>query len=126
MPSFFRQLFLFNKKQVDQAFAVAKAKKKIPGLTLLQASFPAAPAEQVVGQHVHGKLLVIIPRKAGKAHKRNLFRRRAKAIFYQHKLYQQPCTWIMLVYQQAIDYSHEQLEAFMLKQMHRPATPMSS
>ncbi len=75
------------------------------GLKLLQ-----APTERDFG-----KLLVIIPKKSGKAHDRNLFKRRTKAIFYEEKLYQKPSVFILLVYKNAMKLSFEELRDFLVK-----------
>ena len=83
----FTDLFTFSKKEIDAAFDSIQFVKKGPGLKILQAP-----------RLGHGKLLVIASRKSGKAHKRNLFKRRAKAIFYSHNLYKKPLSTIILVY----------------------------
>lgn len=103
-----RQFFSFTKKQVDYAFARARTVASRSGLKLLRLQ-----KEQLLTPLGEGKLLVIIPRAAGKAHDRNLIRRRLKAIFYQEKLYGYPLTYFILVYHQAKQLSFEELKTFL-------------
>lgn len=115
----FRKLFSFKKPEIDAAFRVARLRHQIYGLKLLY-----APGGHE-GLAAHGKLLIIIPRKAGKAHDRNRLRRQLKAIFYQEQGEKQPGTFILLVYKQAVGTSFEQLKAFLLKGFF-PLSPSAS
>ena len=103
----FRSLFNFASNEVKAAFAVAQPTGFMRGLKLIKA--PAAEGQ------THGKLLVITARASGKAHQRNLLRRRAKAIFYEEKLYQEPAIWILLTNKRAIGISFDTVKAFLLK-----------
>jgi len=103
----FKKLFSFKKKEIDQAFSHAKFHAKMPGFKLLK-SFSTDD---------FGKLLIIIPAAAGKAHDRNLIRRQIKSIFYEEKLYQNQHVFILLVYKQAIDLSFEEIKKFMLESL---------
>lgn len=105
MPKF-KNLFSFSQFEVNSAFKTAKPLKKIYGLKLLQ-----APMLQI---QEHGKLLIITPRTAGKAHLRNLIRRQLKAIYYEHNLYTIKSTIIVLVYKPATELHFEKLNAFLI------------
>ncbi len=65
----------------------------------------------------HGKLLIVIPRKAGKAHERNLIKRRIKAIYYEEKLYEKSIISIILVREEATKISFEELKKFLVKNL---------
>ena len=115
----FKNLFSLPQKEIDYAFAHVQSVKKSPGLRLMQAPLASQPPEQnqaTLGDscHTYGKLLIITPRKTGKAHIRNLLRRRAKAIFYTHKLYEKPVLSLLSIYHEASELSFESLEAFLL------------
>jgi ribonuclease P protein component len=62
-----------------------------------------------------GKILIIIPAKTGKAHDRNLIKRRIKAIFYEQKLYEKPIISIIFAYKPALNLTFEQLKDFLTK-----------
>jgi ribonuclease P protein component len=57
-------------------------------------------------------MLIIIPRRAGKAHDRNRIRRQIKAIFYGEQLFTTNATYIVLVYEQATGLTFDQLKTF--------------
>ena len=101
-----RDLFSFSQKETKDALKASKLHKKIPGLKLLRASDPSL---------LHGKLLIVIPRAFGKAHDRNLLRRRARSIYYEEKLYSQPFVWILICYSEAQNLSFEQLKTFLIE-----------
>lgn len=106
----FRKLFCFSSVQVDMLFKAIDRKYYGCGIKLLHAN-PSSDA------HIEGKLLVITPRRAGKAHVRNLIRRRIKNIFYQQALYKSPGVWIALVGHQAAQASFAELQDFLVKKM---------
>jgi len=110
----FRQLFSFSKKEIDQIFSHAELRKKQHGFKLLQVSFDTLP-EELQKVLVSGKLLVITPRSSGKAHDRNLLRRRAKEIFYSEKLYLKPVISILIVSRFVSKISFDTLKEFLLK-----------
>lgn len=100
----FKDLFSFKKQEISDAFTHAQLQAKGPGLKLLQAK---APLE-------YGKILIVIPKRAGKASKRNRLRRQVKSIFYHEKLYTKPITSILLIYENALDLTFEQLREFLV------------
>ena len=104
--SLFKSLFSFSKKEIDHAFKDARVIKGIPGLKLLQ-----TPTRNIE----HGKLLIITPRKLGKAHDRNKIRRRIKAIFFESKLYEKPVVSIILVYKETISTTFKDLKSFLVE-----------
>jgi ribonuclease P protein component len=100
----FKDLFSFSKKEVNHAFDNAFPVKSILGLKMLQ----------TVEQHRdYGKMLIVVSRKAGKAHDRNKVRRRLKEAFYTSKFYKKPVTSIIIVYKKALDLSFDQLKTFL-------------
>lgn len=103
----FRHLFRFLTKEIEAAFPKRhKFGARTPGLKL------------VVGEPTnrdHGKLLIITPRAAGKAHQRNLLRRRIKSIYYQHELYKTPIYHLLVVYKEATRLTYDQLKEFLTK-----------
>ena len=80
---------------------------KEKGLKLLQ-----APATKEFG-----KILIIIPKKSGKAFQRNLIKRRLKAIFYEEKLFETPSIYIIFVYKTAIELDFQDLKNFLVKNL---------
>ena len=107
----FKQLFAFSTREVQFSFSFAAFSSGILGLRLLRA--PLFCANQS-----YGKLLIIIPKRAGKAHERNKLRRRIKAAFYENKLFEKPITSVLLVYHQAKQLSYEEIEEFLCKNIH--------
>ena len=105
MNATYKELYRFSKKEVEQAFSQALTTNSIPGLKLLQ-----TPTKEIP----HGKILIVIPKKTGKAHDRNRIKRQIKALFYEEKLYEKPIVSIILVYKQALDLSYSELKAFFL------------
>ncbi|MFH1831851.1 MAG: ribonuclease P protein component, partial [bacterium] len=98
MKSRFRKLYFFTKREIDWAFQRAHCISRVPGIKLLQASgLFEEPEVGVQPEELVGKILIIVPGRAGKAYKRNLFRRRAKAIFYENNLFIKPVTSILIV-----------------------------
>jgi ribonuclease P protein component len=104
MPASFKPLFHFEKSEVQAAFAIATAAGYARGFKLLKAP----------GSATHSKLLIVTPRGSGKAHERNLVRRRAKAIFYENAQHTVPTTWILLVYKKSAESSFDTLKAFLI------------
>jgi ribonuclease P protein component len=104
----FKELFAFSKREVDFAFQNAKLSSAILGLKLLEAPL-FCPDKNV------GKILIVIPRRVGKAPERNKIRRRIKAIFYEKQLFKKHVSSILLVYPQAKQLSFERLSTFLCK-----------
>jgi ribonuclease P protein component len=110
----FRALFSWRKPEIDYAFAHAKVRKNIRGLKLLSAPLPQD------SEISFGKLLIIIPGVAGKAHDRNKLRRQLQAIFYEAKLYETLQLSILLVYKDAMKLSYEDLRSFLTQNLTLP------
>ena len=109
----FKKLFNFSKSEIDKAFQNSSLVDQILGLKLLASS----QIKEQESPQKHGKLLVVIPGKAGKAHERNLIKRRVKAIYYEEKLYQKPIISILLVYKQAKELNFDELKKFLIKNL---------
>lgn len=103
----FKEIFSFSKKEIETSLKSAKIVCKEGGLKLLQ-----APATKDFG-----KLLVIIPKKSGKAFERNLIKRRLKAIFYEEKLFEKPLVYIIIVYKAAMDLNFQDLKKILIKNL---------
>ena len=104
----FKLLFSFAKKEIDWAFKRVRMIARTRGLKLLQVP------KVFSAENKFGKILIIIPRRAGKAHKRNLIKRRVKSIFYEEKLFENIATSILLVREDAAKMSFEQLKEFLV------------
>jgi ribonuclease P protein component len=105
----FRNLFTFNRREVDEAFKHAHLKKYHEGLTLLE-----APLNQISHGQPHGKLLIIIAAAAGMAHERNAMKRRLRSVFYQEKLYRPHHSfWILIVKKKAVNMPFKAIEDFL-------------
>lgn len=105
----FKNLFQFNQKEIDQAFKTAKIVNKIDGLKLLQSELIYEQTDEK-----YGKILIVTSAKSGKAHDRNLIRRRIKDIFYKENLYQKHVISILLVYKAAMKLDFDQLKEFLV------------
>ena len=101
----FKKLFSFSQKEIDLAFKKASLVGKSNGLKLLK-----SPCDLE-----YGKILIITPKKCGKANLRNQLRRRIKAIFYEEKLFQKPAIYILLAYKKSTEFSFDQLKEFLTK-----------
>ena len=99
-------LFTFTKSEAKDALKASKLRKSIPGLKLLQAPDPSL---------LHGKLLVVIPRAFGKAHDRNLLRRRLRSIYFEEKLYVRPIITIAICYKEAQKLTFAELKTFLIE-----------
>ncbi len=115
-----RDLFHFSKFEAKDALKASKLIKSIPGLKLLASALPDRPEcapEGVYRRVLHGKLLLVIPRAFGKAHERNLLRRRLRSIYYEEKLYLRPIISMIICYKQAQTLSFEQLRTFLIENL---------
>ncbi|MFH1254071.1 MAG: membrane protein insertion efficiency factor YidD [bacterium] len=125
----FKDLFRFSQKEVSCLFKNATIKYSWRGLKLLQApldsfdsghKFDTLPSDlkhedTKTSTHKFGKLLIITPGASGKAHQRNLFRRRVKNIFYTNKLYLYPTTSVLIAYKNAMVHDFDHLQEFLIK-----------
>lgn len=106
----FKDLFRFEKKEIDHTFQNVQQEDKTEGLKQLQSPIQKESQE-------FGKLLIIASRKVGQAHKRNRIRRQLKSIFYQEKLFKKPVNSIMLIYKSALNLTFEELKQFLIKNL---------
>ena len=105
----FKNLFSLKQKEIDAAFTSARLLNNVRGLKLLQ-----TPHSSVPQTLEHGKLLIIISKKVGKAHDRNRLRRQLKTIFYEEQLYTQPVVSILIVYPHALTLSFDEIKNFLV------------
>ncbi len=94
-----KKISSFTREEVSQLFNRVHPKVKIPGLRILRGK---ASLE-------FGRILIVTPRKVGSAPERNLIRRRIKAIFTEHKLYQRHYDGIALIGRDATKLSYQDL-----------------
>lgn len=106
MPKLAKKISVFTNSQVSEILKKAKRVLKHPGLDVLCHPSPAALE--------HGRILVITSAKVGNSVKRNLIRRRIKAIFYEEKLYENKCDYICIIKRPGIDLTFEQLKEILL------------
>lgn len=88
-----RQITSFSQNEIDQLFKRAQTCVKKKGLDIRL----APKASQL------GKILIVIPRKAGNAPERNLLKRRLKSIFYEEQLFEKAFDWIVLAHSQEVN-----------------------
>ena len=105
-----QDFFHFSQNEVDLTFEHTKLVNQIDGLKLLQ-----APLQAISKDLKYGKILIIISQKVGKAHERNLLRRRIKSIFQEEKLYKKSIISILLTYKPATRLSFEQIKEFLVQ-----------
>lgn len=93
-----------TKQEIALSFKTARRVLKHPGLDILlaQASIP-------------GKILVVTPGRVGNAAKRNLIRRRLKAIFHEEKLGARGYNCIVLVKKAGITLSFDELKSLLMQ-----------
>lgn len=99
MPYIAKHLSDFTQKEIAAIFKKSSRVYKGPGLDLLM-----APASRNFG-----RILVVTPRKVGSAPERNRIRRRIKALFYEHKLYEHRFDTCIIIKKAGIDYSLQEL-----------------
>lgn len=87
-----RLITQWKKPEIDQVFATAKR----------VTTHPACDIKIARTQKPYGRLLLIIPVSVGKAHERNLMRRRFKALFYEQRLFEKGYDWIVFVKKPAL------------------------
>lgn len=59
--------------------------------------------------HENGRILVITPRRIGKASQRNKVRRRIKALFYEQKFYERGVDCLAIIKKEGIDTPFDEL-----------------
>ncbi len=106
MPSIARSCTLWTKQEISNLFKTAGRSHRYSGLDIR-----LAPASSNIGI---GRLLIITPRKSGTAPQRARIRRRIKAIFYEHKIYERGCDWIIFIKKEAMTLSFSQLRTIIL------------
>lgn len=66
------------------------------------------------------RILIIVSKKCGSAPQRNLFKRRLKALFYEHRLYKQPFSLVIYCKQGGTLLSYKDLEQFLYSALGLP------
>jgi len=109
MPKISKKLSNFSEQEVAKLFRKAKRVLKHPGLHIL-----CAPTKQDFG-----RILVVTSRKVGKASKRNLIRRRIKAIFYEEELYKKQLDCIVIIKKEGINLPFKELKGILLNVLQK-------
>lgn len=107
--NFFKSLFSFSQKEITELFKKTKLILQNPILKILKSS----PLEE------YGKILIITPRSSGKAHERNLFRRRVKAIFYEEELYENKHVFVIIAYKNLHSLDFETLKKILIDSINK-------
>lgn len=94
-----RLLTQWTRPEIDQLFATAKR----------IVSHPTCDIKIAQAHKSYGRLLIIIPVSVGKAHERNLMRRRFKALFYEQRLFEKGYDWIVFVKKPAVKMPFSEL-----------------
>ncbi len=108
-----RALSRFTKAEIDLAFSKARRLLRHTGFDIL-----AAPAQKEIG-----RILIIASRKIGNAPTRNKIRRRLKAIYFTHKLYQKGFDVIVLVKKAHQKLSFDEIEQALITALSSLHTP---
>lgn len=107
----FKKLFSFSKKEIDHFWPKTTLKKRTLGLKLLQAASDQPKTEPAQP----GKLLIVTPRRMGKACQRNRLRRQVKEIFFQEKLFEKPVISILIAGSNAVNLNFDELKKFLIE-----------
>ncbi|MBP6892155.1 ribonuclease P protein component [Candidatus Babeliales bacterium] len=99
------KLSKFSKKELDHFFDVAKSPKKNQAFTFLTAKATLP----------FGRILIVASRKYGNAPQRNLLKRRAKAIFWENKLYEKKIDLAIIARPSGKSYDFDQLKKLVLE-----------
>lgn len=104
----FKNIFSFSRKEVSYVFSNGKTFSRNRVLKMIMAQ----PEQNHL---IHGKLLIVTPRKIGKSHDRNLLRRRIKELFYGNHLHLKHAAYFALfTYPGATELTYDELKAFFL------------
>lgn len=95
-----RLLSSFTKNEVDNAFKTAKYRIRTEWIDIV-----ISPKTKDFG-----RVLVVTSRKIGNSPKRNKFRRRIKAFFYEEQLFNSPFDFIIIAKKGAVDLPFIQLK----------------
>lgn len=99
MPYVAKHLSDFTQKEIAAIFRKSSRVYRGPGLDILM-----TPALKDFG-----RVLVVTPRKVGTAPERNRIRRRIKALYYEHKLYEYLVDTCIIIKKSGIDYHIQEL-----------------
>jgi ribonuclease P protein component len=99
MPYIAKHLSDFTQKEIVAIIKKSSRVYKGPGLDILM-----APALKDFG-----RIIVVTPRKVGTAPERNRIRRRIKALFYEHKLYEYRIDTCIIIKKAGIGYTLQEL-----------------
>jgi len=112
MPRISQVISRFTSKEVSEVFKKAK-RVKVPS------NFTGFDILCARSDKDFGRILIITPGRIGKAYKRNLIKRRLKAIFYEQELYKYCIDLIIIVKKEGLDRSFDQLKTLLLIVMER-------
>ena len=104
MPSIARKITQFSKREIDYLFKNARRVLRHSAFIIL-----AAPR-----QLDFGRILIVASRKVGNAPERNKIRRRIKSIFYEEKLFNTLCDYVIIVHKKAVDVSFDEIKKILV------------
>ncbi len=99
MPYIAKHLSDFTQKEIAAIIRKSSRAYKSPGIDILM----------VPALKDFGRVIVITPRKVGNAPERNRIRRRIKALFYEHRLYEYLFDTCIIIKKPGIKYTVSEL-----------------
>lgn len=105
MPRIARRITQFTRDEIKRLFQTARTVYRQAGLAIKR-----APRQGDIA-----RVLVVTPKKMGKAPQRNKIRRQIKALFYQEKLYTVPYDFIIFCSKESISLSFQELKDILLQ-----------
>lgn len=112
----FKDLFSFTRKEIALVFGQGAFVARNRSLKLITKPLDTTSEHYLT----HAKLLIVTPRRIGKAHDRNLLRRRVKEIVYSNELYTKTGgLFVLFTYPGSTNLTYEELKLFLLQAFAR-------
>lgn len=99
-----RSLSAFTQGEIQRLFQNSERVAGVPGIEIRKAP----------QQREYGRILIVTPRRVGKASIRNKIRRQIKAIFYEQQLYKNGSDFAVLVRPGADSLSFDDIKQLLL------------
>ncbi len=91
-----KKISSFSRLEISELFKTVRPRIKCSGLRILTGQ---------ISSDRPGKILIVTSRKTGNAPERNLFRRRLKAIFREHKFYKKNILFLVIATKEGVQNS---------------------